>query len=465
MKPSLRSRLLRHVGVPLAITWALGTALTVGIANHFGGQAYDRALLDDAYSVAAHVGLQDGKPALRLSQAEMATVLFDQSEQVFFAVIGPDGELLAGHGALRAAVPPSTPQQFADITFLGRSMRSVRLQRSQPAPFGVLMAQTTTSRQRLLERLLMYALVPQALLLLALGWWLRRAIQSDLQPLTDLQTALGQRDVRDLTPLPLQASTRDVQRLGDAVNALLGRVQTGVRAQREFAGNVAHELRTPLAGIRALASYGLAQTEPQQWRTQLQGIVRSEERASHLVDQLLALALADEAGAAMPLSAQRLDVLVREAVLRFLPRADAQGVDLGAQGIDAPVLVQGHAALIEGILNNLLDNALRYGGVVGGAADGGQAAVQSQITVSVQAQHNGGVLLAVTDNGPGMPNAQASGLLERWQQGRAGEHLGQGAGLGLAIVAQYARLMGAELVLQKADVAPGQAVRVVLRAT
>ena len=460
MKPSLRSRLARHVIVPLVLTWALGTALTVGIANYFVGQAYDRALLDDAYSVAAHVGLQGGQPALLLSQADMATVLFDQSEQVYFAVLRPTGELLAGHPGLRATprVLDGAPV-FSDILLQGRVLRSVTLQRAQPAPFVVVMAQTTTSRQRLLERLLMYALAPQALLLLALAWWLRRAIQSDLQPLADLQTALGQRDVRDLTALPVEASTRDVQRLGDAVNALLGRVQTGVRAQREFAGNVAHELRTPLAGIRALASYGLAQTEPQQWRTQLQGIARSEERASHLVDQLLALALADEAGAAMPLSALRLDVLVREAVLRFLPRADAQGVDLGAQGIDAPVLVQGHAALIEGILDNLLDNALRYGGAAQGT--------HSEITVSVQAGPEGAVTLAVTDNGPGMGAEQTSGLLERWQQGSAGQHLGQGAGLGLAIVAQYARLMEARLELQAANVpegaagASGQVVRLV----
>ena len=301
-KPSLRSRLVRHVMVPLVLTWGLGMTVTLGIANYFVGQAYDRSLLDDAYSVATHVGLKAGQPVLLLSQTDMATVLFDHSEHIYFAVLHPNGELLAGHAGLRA--PPSfdpnihdsTPV-FFDLVYQGRTLRSVAIYRDQPAPFVVVMAQTNTSRTRLLGHLLLYSLTPQILLLGVLAWWLRRAIKRELAPLAALQHAVRQRDARDLTPLPMQASTRDLQQLGDAVNALLGRVAEGVRAQREFAGNVAHELRTPLAGIRALASYGLAQQEPQLWRQQLQDIARSEERASHLVDQLLALALADEANA------------------------------------------------------------------------------------------------------------------------------------------------------------------------
>jgi two-component system sensor histidine kinase TctE len=456
-KPSLRSRLVRHVVVPLVLTWGLGTAITLGIANHFVGQAFDRSLLDDAYSVATHVGVQAGQPVLRLSQTDMATVLCDQSEQVYFAVLRPNGELLAGHAGLHAPPPVDPKTQgsapaFFDLMYQGRTLRSVALYRDQPAPFVVVMAQTTTSRTRLLGHLLLYSLAPQSLVLGVLAWWLRRAIKRDLTPLTALQHAMQRRDARDLTPLAVQASTRDVQQLGDAVNALLGRVAQGVRAQCEFAGNVAHELRTPLAGIRALASYGLAQHDPQLWRQQLQDIVRSEERASHMVDQLLALALADEANAAMPMEILRLDTLAREAILRFLPRADALGVDLGAQGLEQPVLVQGHAALVEGILNNLLDNALRYGrGPEGG---------DNRVTVAVRPTDDGATVLSVTDNGPGMDATHANGLIERWAQGRAGQQLGHGAGLGLAIVAQYTRLMGARMELRPAEGGNGQAVHI-----
>ena len=125
-------------------------------------------------------------------------------------------------------------------------------------------------------------------------------------------------------------------------------------------------------------------------------------------------------------------------MLRFLPRADAAGVDLGARGIDVPAWVEGDATLIEGILNNLLDNALRYG-VTGGQ---GPAAV----TVGLEVV-NGDTVLSVQDNGSGLPGELQAQLMQRGAQGETGQLLGQGAGLGLALVAQYAKLMNASVSL------------------
>ena len=438
-KPSLRNRLMRHVLVPLAVTWLVGSALVVGIASYFAQQALDRSLLDDAYLVASHVriGPDDaGTLDLSLSAQEMSTVLFDQSESLYFAVLSPTGNLLAGHAGLRpdqfgSAVKP----QFAAMEYQGRMLRTVTIRRQQPGDFYVVMAQTTASRDRLLQRLFTFSIVPQLLLLVLLAAWLQHAIEDDLTPLADLEEAVGQRDARDLTPVPVTATTRDVQRLGQAINALLGRIAYSVQAQREFSGNVAHELRTPLAGIRALADYGLRQNDPQVWREQLQGIAQSQERASHLVDQLLALALADETKQTLENIPVSLDTLVGESVLRFLPRADAAKVDLGAKGIDHSVTVLAHAALIEGILNNLIDNALRYGR----ATDG-----ESHITVSLEQTYQN-VTLSVIDNGAGVPPEKLKQISQRWVQGAAGEALKAGLGLGLAIVSTYAKLLGARV--------------------
>jgi two-component system, OmpR family, sensor histidine kinase TctE len=269
--------------------------------------------------------------------------------------------------------------------------------------------------------------------------WLRRSIRRDVQPLGALRQALAERGSRDLAPVPAEASTLEVQSLGEAINALLQRLDRSIRAQKEFAGNVAHELRTPLAGIRALADYGLGHGEPAVWRAQLAAIAASEARASSLVDRLLALALAAEAESRLLLQPVALDAVVREGVLRFLRRADAAGVDLGARGIDAPVWVEGEPALLEGILDNLIDNALRYG--VSPAVDA------PAVTVAVEHTANE-VLLSVQDNGPGVPQAQQLALAGRGAQGEAGQLLGQGAGLGLALVAQYARLMNARMALR-----------------
>jgi two-component system sensor histidine kinase TctE len=282
---------------------------------------------------------------------------------------------------------------------------------------------------------LVFSIAPQILLLIFLATWLQRAIEDDLEPLAALEKGLEQRDARDLTPVPVSASTRDIQRLGQAINALLGRIADSVRAQREFSGNVAHELRTPLAGIRALADYGLRQNEPRIWREQLEGIAQSQERASHLVDQLLALALADEAQQTLEQTPIAIDTLVREAVLRFLPRADATSVDLGANDAEKTTMVLGNGALIEGILNNLLDNAFRYGRAQEGL---------SRITVSLK-ENLQSVVLSVVDNGAGVSSAQLQKLSKRWAQGAAGEALKEGSGLGLAIVKSYVSLMDAKL--------------------
>jgi two-component system sensor histidine kinase TctE len=314
----------------------------------------------------------------------------------------------------------------------------VTLHRDKPVPFDIVVAETRISRTALLQRLLLFSLVPQLALLGLLAWWLVRSIRHDLRPIGQLQQAVDNRDVDDLAPLDVPASTADMVRLSAAINSLLHRLESSVRAQREFAGNVAHELRTPLAGIRALAEYGLAQKEPGAWRAQLERIATSEARASRLVDQLLELALAHEAEASLRLEMVRLDEVAREAVLRFLPRADAMGVDLGALGMDVPAPVRGDATLIDGILNNLLDNALRYG------TDNARGA--PAVTVAIE-QSADQTVLSIQDNGSGLPGEVQRQLIERGAQGEAGELLGEGAGLGLALVAQYAGLMNAQMTL------------------
>ena len=452
---SLRSRLLWHVIWPLALTWLLGTVLAFSVARYFTQQALDRALLDDAYAVASHVRhAEDGGLTLGLTAIEMSTLLFDQNESLYFAVYLEDGRLLAGHAGLPLpSVSEGAAPFFTEVAFQNQMLRAVQLPRQKPAAFKVVVAQTTHSQGRLFERLLVVSLAPQVLLLLGLAWWLRRMIQKDVQPLMDLENAVAQRDARDLTPVTVSRRTSEVQRLGEAVNALLSRIGQSVRGQKEFAGNVAHELRTPLAGIRALTEYGLAQTEPHIWREQLLSIAQSQARASHLIDQLLALALAQEAMQVLSLQPLVLDDVVRDSLMRHLHRADGLGVDLGARGLDGAVQVLAQRALLEGVLDNLIDNALRYGL----PSTGEPRHVTVEIVSDAQ---RGEVCLSVIDNGPGISDVQRERLLSRWAQGSAGEALKQGSGLGLAIVAEYARILGAALRLAQAD--GGQGLKVSL---
>ena len=441
--PSLIGRVLRRVLIPLALTWMAGSLAVLVVASHFTGLAFDRALLDDAFSISANVHATERGIELQLSPSEVNSVLIDQAENVQFAVLRADGSLLAGQPGLDAPSPEDGARhRFSDLRGEGRDLRAVVLAHGGPTPFRVVIAQTTRTRRELLVQMVLFSMVPQLLLLGLLAAWLWRGIRQELRPLDELRGTLSMRGVRDLAPIPVARSSRELEQLGDTLNAMLERLGHSVRAQREFAGNVAHELRTPLAGIRALSEYGLAHASPAVWREQLQQITQSQARASHLVDQLLALALADEMHAGLRLAPVRLDKLVEGAVMRHLRRADAIGVDLGAQGLEEAVTVEADAGLIDGILDNLVDNALRYGG--------------RTLTIAIE-----GCTLSVIDDGPGIADAEIKGLTARWAQGPAGLRSGHGTGLGLSIVARHAELLRVELDFARASPAGG--LRVSLR--
>ena len=269
--PSLTRRVLRNVLVPLALTWMLGAVIALVIANYFSEQAFDRGMLDDAYALSANVQAGERGIELLLTPREVATVLFDQIDKVHFSVQRLDGTLISGESELKALLPANGARyRFSDMKYLGQSMRAVVLEHdAEPGiamPYRVVIAQTTLSRTALVRQLLGFALAPQILLLVLLAVWLWYGIRSDLRPLGELQQALDRRDVRDLSPVAVAQTSRELQRLGNAVNSLFDRLGHSVQAQREFVGNVAHELRTPLAGIRALAEYGLAQQDTAVWR-------------------------------------------------------------------------------------------------------------------------------------------------------------------------------------------------------
>ncbi len=423
----------------------------IGFAYYFVTQAYDRSLLDDAYALSAQVRTDaDVGLHLNLTDAEMGSVLFDQSESNYFSIWRASGGLVAGHAALRPASDlEGVVPKWTDGVYFGQSVRIVSLARTKPEGYAVVVAQTTASRNRMLKHLLLAGLLPQAILLFLLAWWLSRQVRLDLAPLSDLQKAVEGRDAADLRHIPSQltdlARTADIEHLGLAVNSLFDRLQLGIQAQREFSGNVAHELRTPLSGIRLQAEHALTLSTEIPVKARMNKLLAGVDHASHLVDQLLALAFADEAEHTVPLVRLELTEVVREAVLRHLPRADALVVDFGAEGLDivGGVYVWGHRVLIDAVLDNLIDNAFRYG----------LLEMDRKVTVSISLEDEGSAArLAVLDGGSGLGEQNVDFYKSRWVQANDrrqfdGRISGAGVGLGLAIVARYAELLCAEFAL------------------
>ena len=443
--PSLRIRMLQHVMLPLILTWLIGTIATLAVASHFTEEAFDRALLDDAWSIASQVGVgADGSVGLQLTPSELSAALFDQAESVYFAVQRADGTPIAGAPLPKMASPgPDQGYRYGNFVFAGQPVRAVNLRHEVAGePYHIVMAHTTRIRGALVNQLMLYGALPLLLALVLLALWLWHGIDRDLRPLAELQKNLARRDAQDLRPVPPSRSTREISELSQAANALLARLELSLRSQREFAGNVAHELRTPLARIRALADYDLAHPDARISQERLRQIATSAESAGRLVNQLLDLALADEGEVSLKRERLALAPLVGQAILRHLDRADTRQVDFGARGLDDAdaddALVRAVPELVEGILDNLIANAQRYGGAT--------------VTVELAASSDGQAwVLAVIDDGPGIAEAARRTLMQRWTQGRDGELLGEGAGLGLSIVARYARVLGSALHLDCGD--------------
>jgi two-component system, OmpR family, sensor histidine kinase TctE len=477
--PSLASRMGWHVLAPLALVWLLGTAVSLSLAWHYTQRGLDRALLDDAQAIASSVRLEPvvNNPAVGstpvprrlvtgLSSDELGFLLFDHSDSTFFAIFDGQGRMLVGHPGMSLTALPATANAFVfdDVGFEGQSVRRVTLRKDLPAPFFVIAAETKVKRNELLRSLALYSVLPQVLLLFALAFWLRRTIGRDLSPLADLSDEVGRRSAQDLSPVREDGRSRELQSLSGNVNALLERLDASIRGHREFVGNVAHELRTPLAGMKALAEHGMAQSDPLRWQEALQKIASTSDRAAHLTSQLLALALAQEARSENAFGPVRLDEVVREAVLRHMPRAHALGVDLGADGVDdgtdAPVTVRAHPALLAGMIDNLIDNALLHGAPPQGATACVTVGVVRPSPGSWSSRHevrNGGPTLFVEDNGLGVPMELREEVFGRLYRGpgASGRELSAGAGLGLSIVREYAQLMQAQASLQPAQSGPG----------
>jgi len=248
------------------------------------------------------------------------------------------------------------------------------------------------------------------------------------------------REAGDLSPLRTIDAPLEVQPLVATIDALLSRLDRMLRQQQRFIADAAHQLRTPLAGLRLQAERALADPRPDTVREALVHVERLSAGTARAAGQLLALARAqapDESlGAAAPLD---LAELVRDEVAARVPEAIAHGIDLGYRGPERGVTVVGDAVLLRELLGNLIDNASRYG-------SRGNAVV----TVGVQTDGDGGtVVLSVQDNGSGVAPELMPRLGERFFRVVGNNH--EGTGLGLAIVREIAERHGAELVFSNHD--------------
>jgi len=268
---------------------------------------------------------------------------------------------------------------------------------------------------------------------LSLVWFGVRHGLRVLQPLT---ARLAAREA-ELTPIGEADVPLEIRPLTRTIDALFARLRNAMAAQERFLADAAHQLRTPLAGLRLHVDRALAESDPAAQHDALEHIRQLTLRATRTATQLLAMTRAQSPLTAPSVHAPvELTRLAPDAVGLRVHEALRAGIDLGYQGPRAPLHVRGDAAALEELLDNLIDNCLRYAGR------------GSTVTVSVAPRPDGGVTLRVEDNGPGVPDALLPRLGERFF--RAPGNHGDGTGLGLAIVQRIAELHGASVDYRRA---------------
>jgi two-component system sensor histidine kinase TctE len=300
---------------------------------------------------------------------------------------------------------------------------------NRPQSMLVQVAKSTALRTELARDIFIDIVLPLSLLMLLTSVLVWAGISRGLSPLRHLRRLVENRSSRDLAPLEVEDAPAEVRTLARAINSLLGEVNAQVAGQRRFIADAAHQLRTPLAGLKsqtelARVELSLAQPDPAALTQRLSQIETSVARSIRLVNQLLALARA-EPDAPLPLAPLDLARLAREVTMEAVPRALAKHIDLGLDAAPDSLLISGHEALLREMLGNLIDNAIQY------------CPAGSEIGVRVL-DGGGQALIEVADNGPGIPPEERERVFERFYRGRM-EGQGKGCGLGLAIVQEIAR--------------------------
>jgi two-component system OmpR family sensor kinase len=429
---SLRTRLL---------AWLLGAVLLLGAAG--GALVYRSALAEaDAffdYHLRQTALILRDQPVeyLAASQLPATDAAYDFVVQVW-SLNGVRVYLSRPHAVL--------PQ----ITTLGLSTVATsegrwRVYGVQALTRVIQVAQPMAVRQQRAAELALQTLRPFALLLpvLALVIWL--AVGRALEPLQRLTALVKARRVNTLDALPDERLPDEVRPLVGALNELLERLRAALERERAFMADAAHELRTPLTALH-LQSGALARATTEAERAAaMAGLAAGVQRASRLVEQMLALAR-QEPRAEAPHVPVHLDDLARAVVAELVPLADARGIDLGVSAA-APAIVSGDPQALGTLLRNLVDNAVRYAG------EGGR------VDVSVGAGSAGsGPFLTVSDDGPGIPPAERTRVFDRFYR-RAGA-APPGSGLGLAIVQAIAAAHGASVALTDGPTGKGLMVTV-----
>lgn len=434
---SLRRSLMLRLGVLVLVFSGLSSIVVYRLALDFSNEAYDEWLLDSARSLSFLVHERDGKLAVDLPVSMQRALTWDAHDVVLFRIDSAQAGFVGGQPIPEPLPPTAEGVSYADIQAIHQGtrqeMRAVSIVRTDIVPgdtITITVAESLHKRHRLASRVLGTVMALSGLLALLTVLLVRDAVTRGLRPLLSLTRALHARPQGDMTPLPDQHLSEELQTFTQAINGLLAKLDAAVQHQRRFMADAAHQLRTPVAALKVELEHAVRESDPAQHARALALLRDGTERMSRLTGQLLTLARA-EPGGLSTVNFKRLDVyaLCHDVGRRIIDAGLRADVDFGLEG-EPQTWVMGDRFLLEEAASNLLDNALKYAG--------------PGVHITLSAQRVGDhAVLAVEDNGAGVPSEELARLGERFH--RPATSVPGGSGLGLAIVREIAQTHGGEL--------------------
>lgn len=442
---SLRGRVARWLLPPLLILLAINAVLSWLGARQAVNRAYDRSLTASVRAIAEQVHSLEGEITVDVPSSAFEVFEAGVQERIFYAVFAPDGRLVTGYEDLRAPRAPAEDGTLllAEMQYRGEDVRvgAMRKRLYDPVLAGgdavtIVFAETTESRVALARELFLDGLRRQ-LLLVGLGaLMLALALGTAFRPLVELRDAVQKRAEDDLTPVPTGNVPSEVQPLIGAINHHMERLSAMLAARRRFLADAAHQIRTPLAVLSTQAEFGARQGDPGEMRRIFQSLLATIRSTRRMADQMLALSRAEPAnGLIQEQEPVDLTEIAREVALELVPLALKKHIELAFEA-NGPAPMTGNAAMLRELVANLVDNAIRY------------SPPDTQVVVATGVSE-GRVVLAVSDEGPGIPPEERDKVFQRFYRilGQGGP---DGSGLGLAIVREIALAHGGEVRLGNA---------------
>ncbi len=447
---SLFGEILDWMLTPLLLLWPISLALTWLVAQNIAGKPFDRALEYNVQALAKLVVVKNNQVQFNLTAPAREILRADDTDLVYYQVVGTHGEYLSGEHDLPLPIDDDKVAdgevQLREDVIQGEKVRVaytwIKTDVAGAAPVLVQVAETLEKRKTLATEIVKGTMVPQfvTLPLAVLLVWL--ALVRGIKPLAQLEKRIRARKPDDMSPLDDTEVPEEVAPLVSSINDLLSRLKVSLTTQKRFLADAAHQLKTPLAGLRMQADLAQRETDADELKKSLKHIGQASIRATHTVNQLLALARAETTGRS--LAKQRVDLVLiaSEVMADSVPRALEKKIDLGYDGPEAGELasqLMGNPTLLKELVRNVLDNAINY------------TPEKGQVTLRLLADRFSGVLvLLVEDSGPGIPESERELVFQPFYRA-LGTNV-DGSGLGLAIVQEIATQHDATIDIE--DAAP-----------